>query len=157
MEYEKEYVLALCRDLFIQDFDFNDIYKDLVNANVLPLSDLELIRRSCRQDERIDRLFFLVVIRGENVFREFLDQLRKTYSWLAVEIERKLHELRMNQQEIVINNEYFYEKILNLRKELPKFVDFNIHRCEWVNTNSIYLSGSAFQSKYKKKCFCLIY
>lgn len=156
MEYDREFVLTLCRDLFIQDFDFNDVYKDLVNANVLPPSELEQIR-SCKRDEQIDRLFFLIVIRAEDIFREFVDQLRKTYSWLAVEIERKLHQLRMNHQGIVIRNEFYYEKITNLRKELPKFVDFNIHRCEWVNTNLIHFRRNVFNLNIYLKCLFLVH
>lgn len=145
-EYDHEKVLSMCRDDFDQDFELIDVYRDLENGNVLTLSDLKAIWRCSNKRERIDKLFFLLVIRGDKAFQNFLCELKKTYSWLALKIEQDLNNVRgnhnhnHNHRQPIISNQYypddtrdaFYEKILRLRKELPKFEDFNIHRCELV-------------------------
>lgn len=129
-EFIHEKVLSLSRSEFLVDFDISDVYRDLENRNVLKLNDLKAIQRCSGKEEKIDMLFFLLVIRGKNAFDSFLYILKASYSWLSQAIEQRLPEERAtNSHEYGDAN---LESILKLRKELPKFVDFNIHRCELV-------------------------
>lgn len=128
-EYQHEKILTLCRDEFFEDFDFDDVEK----SNVLPFSDLKAISRCMTKEDRVDKLFFLLVIRGQTAFQSFLCELKKNYPWLATKIERYLNTEQAYNN---INENYpddYCSRILRLRKELPKFVDFNIHRCDLVS------------------------
>lgn len=132
-EYVREKVLFKCRDKFIRDFEFTDIHRDLSNANVLPLTDLDMIARNSTRDDQVDALFFLLVIRGDDVFNAFKYQLRTKYDWLYQDIERAEHI----ERDITTSHLEYWDKLLELRKELPKFVDYNIHRCDLVNEEFI--------------------
>lgn len=128
-EYVREIVLSKCRDKFIRDFEFNDIHRDLSNANVLPLAELDMIARYASRDDLVDALFFLLVIRGDEVFNAFKYQLRAKYDWLYQGIERAEHIIR----DVAPSDLEYHDKLVELRKELPKFVDYNIHRCDLVS------------------------
>lgn len=137
-EYVREIVLDKCRDKFINDFDFGDIRRDLANASVLPLTDLDKIMRSKPGAEQIDNLFFRLVIRGDDAYNKFKYQLHAKYGWLLRAIEVAEAEV---QNERDMNNLLlpYKGKVIELIKELPRFVDYNIHRCELVN--EIFVSG----------------
>lgn len=130
-EFIHEKVLSLSRSDFLDDFDINDVYRELENRNIFKLNDLKEIQRCSGKEEKMDMLFFLLVIRGKNTFDNFLHILRATYSWLSLAIEQRLREERASHAHDY--GDANLESILKLRKELPKFVDFNIHRCELVN------------------------
>lgn len=130
-EFIHEKVLSLSRSEFLDDFEINDVYRELDNKNILKLNDLKEMQKCSGKEEKIDMLFFLLVIRGKTTFDNFFHILKTQYSWLSVAIEQRLREERAAH-----SNDYgdaSLESILKLRKELPKFVDFNIHRCELVN------------------------
>lgn len=130
-EYDREKVLSTCREEFITDFEFADIRKELETENVFSIKDLDSIRKMKNEEERIDRLLFLLVIKSQKQIDKFVGVLRKKYLWLADSIQEKL-----NEQLRIINardEDDYYEKILNLRKELPGFADGNIHRSEFVS------------------------
>lgn len=130
-EYVREKVLSKCRDKFIADFEFGDIHRDLSNANVLPLTELDTIARSPSKEEQVDKLFFLLVIRGDDTYNAFKFQLRAKYGWLLRAIEA-IESEEQSEYQIRDYQSRNYGKIRDLHKELPKFVDYNIHRCELV-------------------------
>lgn len=130
-EYIHEKVLCLSRFEFLDDFDINDVYRELENRNILKLNDLKEFQKCSGKEEKIDMLFLLLVIRGKSTFDNFLHILKTSYSWLSLAIEQRLRDERATHSHDY--SDANFENILKLRKELPKFVDFNIHRCELVN------------------------
>lgn len=133
-EYYHEKVLFKCRDKFYLDFEYVDVAKKLENARIFQPSDINAIRHSIDRKEQIDKLFFYLVIRGKQAFELFLHQIKDTFEWLVEAVE---NELRHEQQLINSNsNPYDYRlTIIRLHKELAKFVDFNVHRCDLVSIN----------------------
>lgn len=130
-EFMHEKVLSLSRSKFLDDFEINDVYRELENRNILKLNDLKEMQKCSGKEEKIDMLFFLLVIRGKKTFDSFLNILKTPYPWLSLAIEQRLRE--ENAPHLHDYGDANLDSILKLRKELPKFVDFNIHRCDLVN------------------------
>lgn len=131
-EYDREKVLFTCTDAFFTDFACNDIRRDLEADGVFTIPDLDAIYDTRQSEvEKIERLFYMLVIRDQTKLERFSNVLRKKYSWLADLVELQLrNHIRLGSAR---NDDQYYEKIRNLRTELPGFTDNNVHRCEYVS------------------------
>lgn len=126
-EYCLEKILANRKNEFIVDFAFNDIRDDLKFYEILSDDDIKLIIQLNTERERIDKLFFFLIYKYIRCFDDFLRILKEKYDWLACAIQRDLREYTQ------YSNDDYHEQIRDLRKEIPKHVDYNIHRCGSVS------------------------
>lgn len=131
-EYRLEKVLYRLRNDFVEDFSYADIHRDLESSRILPSEMLSAIRTMKFERERIEYLFFLLVFNASApAFNEFLHILQDKYEWLADRLRSAVHE--SNRTGDTVTDDDYQESIVRLRKEIPKHVDFNVHRCKFVS------------------------
>lgn len=134
-EYRLEKVLCQRKNDFIDDFSYADIHRDLENSRILPSDMLSAIRTMKFERERIDYLFFLLVYNASTpAFSDFLHILKDKYEWLAERISSAV--LESNRTVDAVTDDDYHGSIVRLRKEIPKHVDFNVHRCKFVSITS---------------------
>lgn len=140
-EYNLEKVLSVHKDAFARDFTFMDLASLLKQYNLFNDAELKSIYDIKNEDERIDKLFFLIVYKNKNV-NEFLRLLKLRYQWLADKLKEDLDMLNSMD----IQHENYFNKMRQLRKEIPRHIDYNVHRCEWVNNFEFFLNFFSFFS-----------
>lgn len=132
-EYRLEKILCKRKNDFIDDFSYADIHRDMESSRILPSEKLSAIRMMKFERERIEYLFFLLVYNASiPAFHDFLHILGDKYEWLAEKI-RSDYVQDENRTEDTATDDDYHESIVRLRKELPKHVDFNVHRCKFVS------------------------
>lgn len=127
-EYVLEKVLTLHKNEFVRDFVFMDVAELMKRAHLFTEVELQAIQMMENEKERIDKMFFLLIYKNKNI-DEFLRVLRLRYNWLANQIEIDLKHLG---EDGALPDDYFH-KIRRLRREIPRHIDFNVHRCEYVS------------------------
>lgn len=135
-EYRLEKVLAKRKDDFLRDFSFVDIRHDLEKSKILPYDDIRSINQLSTERERIEKLFFLITYKCLRYLDEFLRILKEKYDWLASAIQGDISDHPPH------SGDDYLDDIRELRKEIPRHVDYNIHRCESVSRK-----GDRFTSK----------
>lgn len=135
-EYRVERILSQRKSHFIEDFTYADICRDLKNARILSDDELTAIRTMKIERERIEYLFFLLVYADNGAaFNAFLNVLQDKYEWLAEQIRSDWMRSLGRSHEMLTDDVVDYrEAISRLRKEIPKHIDFNVHRCKFVST-----------------------
>lgn len=129
--YRLEKVLCQRKSEFIDDFAYADIHRDMERGRILPSEKLNAIKKIRIDRERIEYLFFLLIYKASTAaFAEFSHILHEKYEWLADRIELDLRNLNRTDD----TDEDYYEPIILLRKEIPKHVDYNVHRCKYVSS-----------------------
>lgn len=132
-EYNVEKALYGNDNAFIHDFAFADIAPTLKRHNIFTDAELKSIQLLDTERERIDKMFFLIVYKNKNI-EDFLNVLRVSYDWLAIGIEDDLKIFNDNS----VDDEFLFQKIRQLRKEIPRHIDYNVHRCGFVSITHIY-------------------
>lgn len=127
-EYNVEKALDGSYNAFIRDFEFVDIVPALKRNNLFTDAELKSIQLLDTERERIDKMFFLIAYKNKNI-ENFLNVLRVPYDWLAIAIEDDLKTFNDNG----VEEEFLFQKIRQLRKEIPRHMDYNVHRCEFVS------------------------
>lgn len=144
-KYLLEKVLSQRKNDFIEDFSYGDIHRDMESTRILPSEKLSIIRTMKFERERIEYLFFLLVCNvGLCPFRNFLVILREKYEWLAERVQLDLDYVHdINLREDTAADDDYHDAIVRLRKEIPKHVDFNVHRCKYVRNKVLHLVAVA--------------
>lgn len=135
--YRVEKVLCERKNDFIDDFAYADIHLDMESSRILASDKLSAIKTMKTERERIEYLFFLLVYSASaSAFNDFLNILRDKYEWLAERIRLDFEHALTRADDIATDGDY-HEPIVRLRKEIPKHVDFNVHRCKFVSISII--------------------
>lgn len=158
--YRLEKILCQRKSDFIEDFSYADIHRDMESNRILPSEKLSVIKAMKFERERIEYLFFLLVYNASvSAFDDFLHILRDKYEWLAERIRLDyVHNLNRTEDTATDSGDY-HESIVRLRKEIPKHVDFNVHRCKFVSFSPflfLHIWPMNTQKKIKKKMFTAV-
>lgn len=131
-EYRLEKILYQHKNDFIDDFSYADIHSDMQRNKILPPEMLSAIKTMKLERERIEYLFFLLVHQASSsAFTNFILILKDKYEWLSERLYQDFHRMESNN---ATTDDDYHGPIARLRREIPKHVDFNVHRCKFVST-----------------------
>lgn len=132
-EYQLEKVLSTCKDEFVRDFDVIDIRHGLITNDIFTNDEIKEITSEQTNSMRIEKMFFLLVYKNKDL-RTFMSVLSVNYDWLS----RRIEETQRIVFEVGVDHEEYYNSIRRLRKEIPRHIDYNVHRHDYVSTISMF-------------------
>lgn len=152
-EYLLEKVLCSRKDEFIRDFEIKDVAVDLKKNFLFRDDEIKEISAQKTTALRIEKLFFLIVYKNKKI-ETFLNVIRSQYDWLANPVQIDLKMLN----DIGVEDEEYYKNIRRLRKEIPRHIDYNVHRCEYVSTEQWQVKcASPYLGAKKYKCLFMFF
>lgn len=128
-------VLRRYEQEFYVDFAFEDIERDL--SELLEEDEINDIKRQATEQQRIDKLFFLLIYKKKysQNSNQFFNILKKSYDWLEEKLQNSLN---------LAVNDKLIQDFRRTIKDIPNNRDLNIHRTNFVSIFNLFKNFKLF-------------
>lgn len=125
-DYELIDILYYYKNEFIKSFEFIDVQLETTDYIFTHTESHAILNNTKDKSEEIEKLFFILKYARKDV-ANFLEAIKIKYYWLYNDIADAKKNKHIDQ-----NLRNYQRAICNLRDDLSKHTDSNVHRLDYV-------------------------